>query len=74
MKKSKQNVILDYDNLDTELIKQVGHAYPFGFNNAFIEYTNKNKLKVKAIRLETNEKIYLLRLSKENVVQLLKED
>lgn len=74
MKKSKLNIIVDFDNLNDELIERVKNAYPYGFNNAIIEYKNNKRLVVRAIRLETDDRIYMLRLSKENIIQLLEEN
>jgi hypothetical protein len=74
MKKAKLNIIVDYDSLDDELLEQVKYAYPYGFNNAIVEYKNNKRLVVRAVRLETVDRIYMLRLSKENIIQLLEGD
>ena len=74
MNKSKLNIIIDYDSIDDELLEQVKYAYPYGFNNAIIEYANNKKLVERAIILETDDRVYMLRLSKENIIHLLEED
>ena len=70
---SKLNVILDYDKLNDELKEKVKLEYPKGFYNSIIEFTNKKKI-VNAIRFETEEKIYLLRLSKKMVFQIIEDE
>jgi hypothetical protein len=74
MKNAKLNVIRDYDTLNDELKEQVKLVYPSGFYNSIIEFINKNRKKVHAIRFETEEKIYLLRLSKKMVNRLMEVD
>lgn len=71
---TKLSVIRDYDTLNDELKEQVKLVYPSGFYNSIIEFTNNDRKKVSAIRFETEEKIYLLRLSKKMVKQLIEVD
>ena len=72
VEKSKLNVILDYDKLNDELKEKVRLKYPSGFYNHIIEFTNKKKL-VNALRLETEDKIYMIRLSKKMVYQIIED-
>ena len=74
MENSKLCVIKDYDTLNNELKKQVKLVYPYGFSNAIIEFTNNKKKKVRAIRWETSDKIYLLRLSKKMLTRILEDE
>lgn len=74
MKNRKLSVIQDYDNLNDELKEQVKLVYPTGFSNSIIEITNSKRKTISAIRFETDEKIYMLRLSKEMVFQIMEED
>jgi hypothetical protein len=74
METSKLSVIKDYDTLNDELKKQVKLVYPNGFNNAIIEFTNNKKKKVSAIRWETSDKIYLLRLSNKMLTRILEDE
>lgn len=73
MKTSKLSIIKDYDSLDDDFKKQVKLVYPNGFTHAIIEFTN-NKKKVNAIRFETGKNIYLLRLSKKMMIQIMEEN
>jgi hypothetical protein len=74
METSKLSVIKDYDTLNDELKKQVKLVYPKGFSNAIIEFTNNKKKKVSAIRWETSDKIYLLRLSNKMLTRILEDE
>ncbi len=74
METSKISVIKDYDTLNDELKKQVKLVYPNGFSNAIIEFTNNKKKKVSAIRWETSDKIYLLRLSNKMLTRILEDE
>ena len=74
MKNAKKSVIRDYDTLSDELKEQVKLVYPSGFYDSIIEFTNNSNKKVRAIRFETKEKIYLLRLSTKMLKQLMEED
>lgn len=74
MKNTKLSVIKDYDTLSNELKKQVELVYPLGFYNSIIEFTNNKRQKESAIRFETKEKIYLLRLSKKMINQIFEEE
>jgi hypothetical protein len=74
METSKLSVIKDYDTLNDELKKQVKLVYPNGFSNAIIEFTNNKKKKVSAIRWETSDKIYLLRLSNKMLTRILEDE
>jgi hypothetical protein len=73
MKQIKMNIITDYDNLDNEQLEQLRLVHPNGFGDAIVEFTNKRKT-VRAIRWETEDKIYLLRLSNQKLMQLMEEE
>jgi hypothetical protein len=74
MEPLKLSVIKDYDKLDDEQKEQVRLYYPMGFNNALLEFTNSKRKKIIAIRYETAEIIFMLRLSKQMVNQIIEEE
>ncbi len=74
MNNSKLNIMTDYETFDIELKTELKLAHPGGFSNAIIEFTNNKKKKVSAIRWETPDKIYLLRLSNKKLIQLMEEE
>jgi hypothetical protein len=74
MAKEKLRVIQDYDKLSTELKEQVKLVYPDGFSDYLIQFINSKGQQISALRFETDEKIYMLRMSKKMAIQIMDED
>lgn len=74
MEKEKLRVIQDYKKLNEELKEQVKLVYPNGFGDHLEYFTNAQGQKVIALRFETDEKIYLLRMSEELAYQIIEDD
>jgi hypothetical protein len=74
METKKLRVIQDYDKLSTKLQEQVKLVYPEGFVEYLVYYTNVNGELVSALRFETDEKIYMLRMSKSYAKALVSDD
>ncbi|MDR2836398.1 MAG: hypothetical protein LBV69_09485 [Bacteroidales bacterium] len=60
---NKLKVIKDYEKLSEELLDLLRLEYPNGFSNSVFQYIDPktNKL-IRAVELETEEKLYLIRL------------
>ena len=58
----KPRVTQAYEKLNESIQEQVKLAYPEGFSQHLIPFVNKEGKKVKALRFETDEKIYLIRM------------
>ncbi len=71
---NKLRIIKDYEKLDTDLQEQIKLVYPEGFSQHLIEFTNGKGEKVSALRFETFEKIYLVRMSIKTAERLIEED
>jgi hypothetical protein len=74
MNTQKTRVIQDYEKLSDELKDQVKLVYPEGFSQYLIKFSNAKGEKVSALRFETFEKIYLIRMSVEKALQIVLED
>ena len=74
MVQNKLRVIQDYRKLSKELQEQVKLAYPEGFSDYLITFSNAKGEIISALRFETEEKIYLLRMSLELAVKIVEED
>ena len=74
MEKSKLKVIQDYNKLGKELQEQVKLVYPDGFSENLIYFKNSKGQEVTALRFETDEKVYLLRMSVQMAFQLMEDD
>lgn len=74
MNAQKLRVIQDYSKLSKDLQEQVKLVYPEGFSEYLIHFTNKDGKEVTALRFETDEKVYLLRMSVQTAFQLMEDD
>lgn len=71
---AKIRVIKDYDALDEAVQEQVKLAYPRGFSKHLIEFVNREGKRVKALRFETDEKIYLVRMTIAEAKEIIEQD
>ena len=74
METNKPRVLQDYYKLTQELQEQVKLQYPYGFVDNLIQFTNAKGQNVTAIRFETEDKIYLLRMSVQSAFQIMEDD
>src|SRR5690606_26177585 len=71
---SKPRVIKDFEKLDEEIQQQIKLAYPTGFADYLIRFTNKDGLYVSALPFETDEKYYLVRMTVERAEEIVEDD
>ena len=71
---SKLRIIKDFQKLSQELQEQVKLVYPEGFSQHLIEFQNAKKEIVKALPFETDDKIYLLKMSVRVANQIIEDD
>ena len=71
---NKLRVVLDYEKLSDELKEQIKLVYPDGFSQHLIKFKNSKGESVSALRFETFEKIYLVRMSVQKAIQLIEDD
>ncbi len=70
----KPRVIKDYDKLETKIQEQIKLAYPYGFSEDLIRYTDKTGKYVSALPFETDERYYLVRMTYEEALVLVEDD
>ena len=70
----KLRVIKDYDKLSDELKEQIKLVYPEGYSQHLIRFTNSQGQKISALRFETFEKIFLIRMSVWLAEELIDKD
>jgi phosphopantothenoylcysteine synthetase/decarboxylase len=70
----KPRVIKDYDKLETKIQEQIKLAYPYGFSEDLLRYTDKNGKMVSALPFETDERYYLVRMTYEEALVLVEDD
>ena len=71
---TKPRVITDYDRLSEELQEQIKLEHPYGFSQSLIHFTNKDGKQIKGLRFETEEKIYLVRMTLLQAEEIILED
>lgn len=74
MAASKPKVIKNYDKLDEAMQEQLKLVYPEGFGEFLIEYTNHKGELVSALPFETDEKIYMIRMSRTKADEIVSLD
>lgn len=74
MEKDKLKVVVDYEKLSDELVEQIKLVYPSGFRQHLISFTNGKGEKISALRFETFEKIFLIRMSSKMAEKIVEED
>ena len=74
METNKSRVVVDYEKLSDELVEQIKLVYPSGFSQHLISFINSQGEKISALRFETFEKIYLIRMTSKMAEQIIEED
>jgi hypothetical protein len=74
MNSSKPRVVKDFEKLDVAIQEQVKLAYPNGFLEYLISYTDRDGHKVSALPFEATDKYYLIRMSRQAAIELIEED
>ena len=70
----KFRVTKEYEKLDDKIKEQIKLVYPEGYLDHLISYTNKDGLKVSALRFETDDRIYLVRMTSKQAEALIEAD
>ena len=74
MESDKKRVVVDYEKLDEALTEQLKLVYPYGFSQHLISFTNSKGERISALRFETFEKIYLIKMSNKMANQIVEKD
>jgi len=71
---NKPRIVTAFEKLDDTVQHQIKLEYPEGFSQHLISFVNKDNEKVSALRFETDEKIYLIKMSLIMAEQLIEDD
>jgi hypothetical protein len=71
---NKPRVVKDYDKLDESVIEQIKLNYPYGFQRNLITFKNQLGQFISALPFETDEKYYLVRMTKAEAQEIIEED
>lgn len=74
METKKLRVIQDYEKLDNEIKNLIKLVYPEGYSQHLIEFKNKKNETVCALPFETDEKIYMVRMSVHKAKRIICDD
>ena len=71
---NKPRVVTSFDKIGTNLQEKIKLEYPYGFSQNLISFNNKEGNRVSALRFETEEKIYLIKMTPSLAEQLIDDD
>ncbi len=74
MKTNKLRVIQDFEKVGKDIQEQIKLVYPEGFSEYLVEFKNKNNETVFALPFETDDKIYMIRMSLKKALQIIEDD
>jgi hypothetical protein len=74
MKANKLRVIQDFEKVSKDIQEQIKLVYPNGFSQHLIEFKDKEDKTVYALPFETDEKIYMIRMTVKKAIQIIKDD
>ncbi|MFT6815132.1 MAG: DNA-directed RNA polymerase subunit delta [Sphingobacteriales bacterium] len=65
------NKIIDYSKLTPELLELLTTKFPLGYDNSdIIKFKNAAKEMVEAVRIETDDTIYLVKVGKKLIAEM----
>jgi hypothetical protein len=71
---NKKRLIKDFENLDKSIKEQIKLAYPDGFSDYLISFKNSSGEDVSALPFETEDSIYLVKMSVRKARLLIEMD
>jgi hypothetical protein len=71
---NKPRVIKNYEKLDEDVLLQIKLQYPEGFSDSLIRFTDVNGRLSSALPFETEEKYYLIRMTKSEALLIIDDD
>lgn len=71
---NKPRVVKDYDKLEEVIQEQIKLQYPYGFDRDLITFKNAQGKFVSALPFETDEKYYLIRMTRAEALEIMDED
>ncbi|MDQ1772662.1 hypothetical protein GQR60_10430 [Labilibaculum sp. A4] len=71
---NKPRVIQSYEKLSQEIQEQIKLYYPEGYMDNLIEFRNHKNELVSALPFETEDKIYMVRMSVRKAQELIEDD
>ena len=74
MSTGKPRIVKDFNKLDDNIIEQIKLAYPDGFQNHLVSYTDRDGNRRSALPFESDTTYYLVRMTRMEAVEIIEED
>ena len=71
---ANKKIIKDYVDLPKEVLLLLKTAYPYGYAEHLVSFTDKNGAKTTALPFDTNEVSYLIRMTKQEAIIIMEDD
>ena len=71
---TKPRVLKTFDALDPSIQEQIKLAYPEGFEDHLIKFVNKEGKYESGLPFETEEKYYLVKMTRDDAQEIVAED
>lgn len=71
---AKPRVLKAFEALDQSIQEQIKLAYPEGFEDYLIRFTNKEGIYQSGLPFETEDKYYLVKMTRDEAQELIAED
>ncbi|WP_424962865.1 hypothetical protein [Ekhidna sp.] len=71
---NKPRILKAFEALDVEIQEQIKLAYPEGFEDHLIKFVNKEGKYQSGLPFETEDKYYLVKMTRDEAKELIEED
>lgn len=71
---NKPRIVKDYEKVDDLIKEQIKLEYPYGFDRDLVTFKNAKGKFVSALPFETEEKHYLIRMTRAEALEIMDED
>ncbi|HPW65997.1 MAG TPA: hypothetical protein PLY32_01495 [Salinivirgaceae bacterium] len=74
MSEKKPRILKDYEKLSEDIKEQIKLAYPAGYTQNLITYTDREGKLISALPFETEEYYYLVKMTKTEATRIVEDD
>lgn len=70
----KKRLIKDYEKLSEDIKEQIKLAYPNGYSQFLIRYTNKDKQRISVLPFETEDSYFMIKMTMFEAQTIIEDD
>lgn len=74
MNGNKPRILKDYEKLPEDIKEQIKLAYPEGYTQNLVTYTDREGKLVSALPFETEDRYYLVKMTKTEAMRIVEDD